>query len=573
MKNLFLGFLLLFGLNLSNANCVDIDTPEIQPRLNVTYDADCFNQVKTQYECCSHFMLDDRCVDNYKECVNYKDYILNGIKSSCDVHNQTHLNLSYSDKCHDFTLSLEPYCCDNMSLPECSNWYTDCHLHEHGESDNTNCSLPTKYRNDHCVDFVKHIDSDCCDNFNDKCGAIYNWCVENDPNETSVLDLFLGPRLGHIMGDSHKVYNDIGMLELCAALCVSTKTCHSINYMEDFRQCHLSNHVIGDSDVDFLEDTNSVYYSKIYTMPVTNSLCNIRYDNWIGDGYCDDDGGYNTHECNYDGGDCCKETCVGIGCLWRDLNCKDPSVLNPTLTTTESTTNTLTTTSKTTTSKTTTSKTTTNTLTTTTKTTTSKTTTTKTTTTTTQECHNGKVFSTCGSPCDATCQNPNPQCIQVCATGCFCPKDKPIFDRIGNRCITECTTTSTTGTSNTGTSTTGTSTTGISNSSIVERQAISSSGNKDNKTQNILLGIFIPLVVVGLLVGGFILKRHFTKETLVQDGNTVIMNAVPPSFENPVYNGPGSELYTETSQYNNVNNRYILDNNKNTNYSEASSNI
>ena len=554
MKSLFFGFLLLLGLNLSNGKCVNIDTPEIQNTLNVTYDVECFNHVKPQYECCSHFMLDDRCVDNYKDCVNYKDYILDGIKSSCDGHNRSHFDLSYSDKCHDFTLSLEPYCCDNMSLPECSNWYTDCHKHHHGETNNNNCSLPTKYRNDHCVDFVKHIDSSCCDNFNDNCGAIYNWCLENNPNETSVLDLFLGPRLGHIMGDSHKVYNDIGMLELCAALCVSTKTCYSINYMEDYRQCHLSNHVIGDSDVEFVEDANSVYYSKIYKMPDTNSLCNIRYDSWIADGFCDDTGGYNTPECNYDGGDCCKETCEGAGCLWRNLDCKDPSVLNPTITTT------FTTTSKT--------------ATTTTLTTTTLTTTSKTATTTTQECHNGKVFSTCGSPCEATCENPNPRCIEVCATGCFCPKDRPIFDRIGNRCITECTTTSSTLTSTTSTLTSTTSTlTFKNNSSIVERQAIiSNSGNKDNKTRNILLGIFIPLVLVGLILGGVLLKRHFIRERLVQDGNNVVMNDIRPSFENPVYNGPGSELYTETSQYSDVDNRYIAEN-IDTDYNEDGSTV
>ena len=566
MKSLFFGFLLLLGLNLSNGKCVNIDTPEIQNTLNVTYDVECFNHVKTQYECCSHFMLDDRCVSNYKECFDYKDYILDGIKSSCDGHNRTHFNLSYSDKCHDFTLSLAPYCCDNMSLPECSNWYTDCHLHHHGESHNTNCSLPTKYRNDHCVEFVKHIDSYCCDNFNDNCASIYNWCVENNPSEISILDLFLGPRLGHIMGDSHKVYNDIGMLEMCAVLCVSTTTCHSINYIEGYRQCHLSNHVIGDSDVVFLEDANSVYYSKIYKMPITDSLCNVKYDSWIGDSFCDENGGYNTHECNYDGGDCCQETCVGIGCLWRNVDCKDPSVLNPTTTTSETaTTDTLTTTSETATTK--------------------------------QECHNGKVFSKCGSPCEATCKNPNPTCIQVCATGCFCPEDRPIFDRIGNHCVTECTTATSNLTTNGSNLTTSTLTTTGSNlttstltttgstltstlsysskSSIVERQLISSnSGNKDsnNKTRNILLGVFIPIVFVSLLVGGVLLKRHHTRETLVKDGNNVIMKDIRPSFENPVYNGPGSTLYAETSEYSDVDNKYIAEN-IDTDYNEDSSTV
>lgn len=41
----------------------------------------------------------------------------------------------------------------------------------------------------------------------------------------------------------------------------------------------------------------------------TSSGCNVKYKHWIGDGYCDKSGGYNTFECGYDGGDCCKDTC------------------------------------------------------------------------------------------------------------------------------------------------------------------------------------------------------------------------------------------------------------------------
>ena len=50
-------------------------------------------------------------------------------------------------------------------------------------------------------------------------------------------------------------------------------------------------------------------------------------------------------------------------------------------------------------------------------------------------CTNGKVFSTCGSPCDATCENPDPICIEVCSTGCFCPQDRPIYDSKSNQCV------------------------------------------------------------------------------------------------------------------------------------------
>ena len=31
-------------------------------------------------------------------------------------------------------------------------------------------------------------------------------------------------------------------------------------------------------------------------------------ESWIGDGYCD--GSNNNAECDYDGGDCCEDTCV-----------------------------------------------------------------------------------------------------------------------------------------------------------------------------------------------------------------------------------------------------------------------
>lgn len=39
------------------------------------------------------------------------------------------------------------------------------------------------------------------------------------------------------------------------------------------------------------------------------SLCDVDRPCYIGDGYCDGEK-YNTPECNYDGGDCCSETCI-----------------------------------------------------------------------------------------------------------------------------------------------------------------------------------------------------------------------------------------------------------------------
>ena len=82
---------------------------------------------------------------------------------------------------------------------------------------------------------------------------------------TSILDLFLKPRKGHIIGNSHTVYNHIGLLELCATLCIHTPSCQSINYIESYEQCHLNSQIFGDIGVEFIGDLGSVYYSKIYS--------------------------------------------------------------------------------------------------------------------------------------------------------------------------------------------------------------------------------------------------------------------------------------------------------------------
>ena len=45
-----------------------------------------------------------------------------------------------------------------------------------------------------------------------------------------------------------------------------------------------------------------------------------------GDGWCDH-GEYNTNQCNYDGGDCCEESCdesAEYPCGIEGYNCKDP---------------------------------------------------------------------------------------------------------------------------------------------------------------------------------------------------------------------------------------------------------
>ena len=57
--------------------------------------------------------------------------------------------------------------------------------------------------------------------------------------------------------------------------------------------------------------------------------CSVPVPTWVGDGYCDKSGGYNTEECNWDGGDCCDFTCASgqsYNCGIWGYDCKSCSV-------------------------------------------------------------------------------------------------------------------------------------------------------------------------------------------------------------------------------------------------------
>ena len=118
MKILYSLLLLLLPTSV-HSNCVDINTPEASSLLNTSYHPNCYQHTIDKLNCCDYFLLDKRCRDIYQECVSYEDYILNNVYHQCHNHNQTLNDINYSDSCHNFTLHIEPYCCDNISIPEC----------------------------------------------------------------------------------------------------------------------------------------------------------------------------------------------------------------------------------------------------------------------------------------------------------------------------------------------------------------------------------------------------------------------------------------------------------------------
>lgn len=91
---------------------------------------------------------------------------------------------------------------------------------------------------------------------------------------------------------------------------------------DDFKQDG-SNYVIGEVHTDYCYDPTH----SPAPAPITSS-CDIPYFMWVGDGYCDSVA--NNPECNYDGGDCCPQTCVATQweCgTYSSYNCIDPDVV------------------------------------------------------------------------------------------------------------------------------------------------------------------------------------------------------------------------------------------------------
>ena len=230
-----------------------------------------------------------------------------------------------------------------MTHPDCLNWYTDCISYNHTNA-SFYCNIPYKYTNKYCQNYVKHTKLDCCNNFDDTCNLIYNWCIDNHPDHIEILDLFLGPKYGFTVGVNIQYYNNITDIRDCAQLCLDYWNCKSFDYNKLYNFCYLGQHVIGDINsngekIELIDDgsNNHLHYEKILNMPYSDTKCNVKYVSYLGDGLCDMNGGYNTKKCNYDGGDCCSETCnrhffcglFGYDCI--DESVLYPPTLNPTL--------------------------------------------------------------------------------------------------------------------------------------------------------------------------------------------------------------------------------------------------
>jgi len=90
--------------------------------------------------------------------------------------------------------------------------------------------------------------------------------------------------------------------------------------------------VIWDDD-DIVDDDDDANDNKIDCSALTECKWEGMHTNWLGDGVCHDnmEGCYNTEICDYDGGDCCDDTCKitsdssYMECGHDGYACKDPA--------------------------------------------------------------------------------------------------------------------------------------------------------------------------------------------------------------------------------------------------------
>eukprot|EP01041_Mallomonas_annulata_P003163 gene3163-6243_t len=78
---------------------------------------------------------------------------------------------------------------------------------------------------------------------------------------------------------------------------------------------------------DCLDPTYAVTPTAQPVSVPANNGCNVATPSLIGDHYCNAVGGYNSAECNWDGGDCCEQSCGGYPTCGTELpfDCLDPT--------------------------------------------------------------------------------------------------------------------------------------------------------------------------------------------------------------------------------------------------------
>jgi hypothetical protein len=95
-------------------------------------------------------------------------------------------------------------------------------------------------------------------------------------------------------------------------------------YNEDPDVTHQAGHVLIEPNLNF--PTMAPVQFAITVQPECSSR--VATLSYVGDGYCDRSGEYNTAACGFDGGDCCESTCInkigGYQCGSGGFECADP---------------------------------------------------------------------------------------------------------------------------------------------------------------------------------------------------------------------------------------------------------
>jgi subtilisin family serine protease len=120
------------------------------------------------------------------------------------------------------------------------------------------------------------------------------------------------------------IYNLIYTVPACLANASISVNLHYAAYTES--TCLL--YSPSDSYYTSPEPRDGVTIEHEIPFDVVLSSCNVPEPSYIGDGWCDNTGNYNTRGCSFDGGDCCYETCVDtqdFRCGLNGYDCVDPS--------------------------------------------------------------------------------------------------------------------------------------------------------------------------------------------------------------------------------------------------------